>query len=196
MWYLWCGPDSPFFGKDKMTTLERVLIKDKKSHKEKRNYYYKYQEDKEVMENIMKNFGIKDTQNAHIINGHIPVEKINGETPVKADGKVIVIDGGFSKAYQKTTGIAGYTLVSGSTGMRIIAHEPFTSLEDAIQNNEDIHYSTDLQEPSKRRITIAHTDKGIELKKQIENLKLLISCYDSGLLCENKDFKYVKVLKK
>ena len=196
MWYLWCGPDSPFFGKDKMTTLERVLIKDKKSHKEKRNYYYKYQEDKEVMENIMKNFGIKDTQNAHIINGHIPVEKINGETPVKANGKVIVIDGGFSKAYQKTTGIAGYTLVSGSTGMRIIAHEPFTSLEDAIQNNEDIHYSIDLQEPSKRRITIAHTDKGKELKKQIENLKLLISCYDSGLLCENKDFKYVKVLKK
>ena len=153
-------------------------------------------EDKEVMENIMKNFGIKDTQNAHIINGHIPVEKINGETPVKANGKVIVIDGGFSKAYQKTTGIAGYTLVSGSTGMRIIAHEPFTSLEDAIQNNEDIHYSIDLQEPSKRRITIAHTDKGKELKKQIENLKLLISCYDSGLLCENKDFKYVKVLKK
>ena len=196
MWYLWCGPDSPFFGKDKMTTLERVLIKDKKSHKEKRNYYYQYQENKEVMENIMKDFGITNLNNAHIINGHIPVERINGEVPLKADGKVIVIDGGFSKAYQKTTGIAGYTLVSGSTGMRIIAHEPFTSLESAILNNEDIHSFIDIETNPKCRITIADTDKGKELKSQINNLKMLIECYKLGLIHENKEYKYVKVYKK
>lgn len=196
MWYLWCGPDSPFFGKDKMTTLERVLIKDKKSHKEKRNYYYQYQENKEVMENIMKDFGITNLNNAHIINGHIPVERINGEVPLKADGKVIVIDGGFSKAYQKTTGIAGYTLVSGSTGMRIIAHEPFTSLESAILNNEDIHSFIDIETNPKCRITIADTDKGKELKSQINNLRMLIECYKLGLIHENKEYKYVKVYKK
>lgn len=193
MWYLWCGPDSPFFGKDKMTTMERVLIKDKQSHKEKRNYYYKYQDNKEVMENIMHNFGITNTENAHIINGHIPVEKINGETPLKAENKVIVIDGGFSKAYQKTTGIAGYTLISGSTGMRIIAHEPFTDEEDAITNNRDINYSIDLKETISKRITIADVDKGSELKNQIADLKLLIQAYDQGLIKENHQFKYVKV---
>ena len=193
MWYLWSGPDSPFFGKDKMTTMERVLIKDKTAHKEKRNYYYKYQDNKTVMENIMKDFGITNIENAHIINGHIPVEKINGETPIKAEGKVIVIDGGFSKAYQKTTGIAGYTLVSGSTGMRIIAHEPFTTIENAILNNEDIHSSVDLQESSKVRITIKDTDKGNELQKQIKLLEKLIYYYDNGIINENKEYKYVKV---
>lgn len=193
MWYLWCGPDSPFFGKDKMTTMERVLIKDKQSHKEKRNYYYQYQDNKEIMENIMRDFGITNTENAHIINGHIPVEKINGETPLKAENKVIVIDGGFSKAYQKTTGIAGYTLISGSTGMRIIAHEPFTDAEDAITNNRDINYSIDLKETISKRITIADVDKGVELKNQIEDLKLLIQAYDQGLIKENHQFKYVKV---
>jgi len=193
MWYLWCGPDSPFFGKDKMTTMERVLIKDKTSHKEKRNAYYKYQENPEIMENIMHNFGITNTENAHIINGHIPVEKINGETPIKANNKVIVIDGGFSKAYQKTTGIAGYTLVSGSTGMRIIAHEPFSSFENAILNNEDIHSTIDIKETIDKRLTIGDTDKGKQLKKEIENLLLLIKAYELGIIKENKEFKYVKV---
>ncbi len=196
MWYLWCGPDSPFFGKDKMTTLERVLIKDKSSHKEKRNYYYQYQEDIQVIEHIMNNFGLINTQNAHIINGHIPVEKINGETPLKANNRVIVIDGGFSKAYQKTTGIAGYTLVSGSTGMRIIAHEPFTSTEDAIINNQDINYSIDIESNSAKRLTIADVDKGLEIQKQINDLKLLISYYESGFIKENHTYKYVKVLNK
>lgn len=196
MWYLWCGPDSPFFGKDKMTTMERVLIKDKTSHKEKRNYYYKYQENKEVMENIMKDFGITNTNNAHIINGHIPVEKINGETPLKAENKVIVIDGGFSKAYQKTTVIAGYTLVSGSTGMRIIAHEPFTSMEDAITNNQDINYSIDIESNTTKRLLIKDVDKGKELQNQIRDLKLLITYYELGLIKENKTYKYVKVLTK
>lgn len=196
MWYLWCGPDSPFFGKDKMTTLERVLIKDKKSHKEKRNYYYKYQENVQIIESILKNFGVTDLSNAHIINGHIPVEKINGECPIKANSKLIVIDGGFSKVYQKTTGIAGYTLISGSTGMRIIAHEPFGSLEDAIKNNEDIHYSIDVQENTKTRITIADVDKGLELKKQIEDLNLLIKAYKNGIIKENRSYKYIKVLTK
>lgn len=196
MWYLWCGPDSPFFGKDKMTTMERVLIKDKSSHKEKRNYYYQYQEDIEVMKHIMNNFGLINTTEAHIINGHIPVEKINGETPLKANNRVIVIDGGFSKAYQKTTGIAGYTLVSGSTGMRIIAHQPFTSTEDAITNNQDINYSIDIENNSAKRLTIADVDKGIEIKNQIHDLKLLILYYESGLIKENHSYRYVKVLNK
>lgn len=196
MWYLWCGPDSPFFGKDKMTTMERVLIKDKTSHKEKRNYYYKYQEDKKVMESIMNDFGITNTTNAHIINGHIPVEKINGETPLKAEKKVIVIDGGFSKAYQKTTGNAGYTLVSGSTGMRIIAHEPFTSMEDAIINNQDINYTIDIESNTTKRLLIKDVDKGKELQNQIRDLRLLITYYELGLIKENKNYKYVKVLTK
>lgn len=196
MWYLWCGPDSPFFGKDKMTTMERVLIKDKSSHKEKRNYYYQYQENVEVIKHIMNNFGLTNTTDAHIINGHIPVEKINGETPLKANNRLIVIDGGFSKAYQKTTGIAGYTLVSGSTGMRIIAHQPFTSTEDAITNNQDINYSIDIENNSAKRQTIADVDKGIEIKNQIHDLKLLILYYESGLIKENHSYKYVKVLNK
>lgn len=196
MWYLWCGPDSPFFGKNKMTTMERVLIKDKTSHKEKRNYYYKYQDNEEVMMNIMKDFKIPDIENAHIINGHIPVEKINGETPLKAGNKVIVIDGGFSKAYQKTTGIAGYTLVSGSTGMRIIAHEPFSSKEEAITNNQDINYSIDIESNTEKRLLIKDVDKGKELKDQIRDLKLLIKYYALGLIKEKHTYKYVKVLSK
>ena len=195
MWYLWTGPDSPFFGKDKMTNMERVLIKDKASHKEKRNYYYAYQEDSKVVENIMRDFGLIDTKNAHIINGHIPVEKINGENPLKADNKLIVIDGGFSKAYQKTTGIAGYTLISGSTGMRIVAHEPFTSLEDAIANNTDIHSTIEIKETVRKRITISDIDKGRELKREIYFLKLLIRAYDLGIIKENNEFKYIKVQK-
>lgn len=195
MWYLWTGPDSPFFGKDKMTNLERVLIKDKSAHKEKRNYYYSYQEDKDIIENIMRDFGLENLDNAHIINGHIPVEKINGEDPLKADGKLIVIDGGFSKAYQKTTGIAGYTLISGSTGMRIIAHEPFSSFESAIENNSDINSSIELRETVSNRITIADIDKGKELKRQIYGLKLLIEAYDLGIIKENKDVKYIKLEK-
>ena len=143
----------------------------------------------------MHNFGIEDTSKARIINGHIPVEKINGETPVKADSKVIVIDGGFSKAYQKTTGIAGYTLVSGSTGMRIIAHEPFTSTEEAIANDEDIHSSIDIQETINKRITIASTDKGKELQSQINDLIELINAYEEGLIHENREFIYKKVKK-
>ena len=195
MWYLWTGPDSPFFGKDKMTNMERVLIKDKASHKEKRNYYYAYQEDSKVVENIMRDFGLIDTKNAHIINGHIPVEKINGENPLKADNKLIVIDGGFSKSYQKTTGIAGYTLISGSTGMRIVAHEPFTSLEDAIANNTDIHSTIEIKETVRKRITISDIDKGRELKREIYFLKLLIRAYDLGIIKENNEFKYIKVQK-
>lgn len=195
MWYLWTGPDSPFFGKDKMTNMERVLIKDKTSHKEKRNYYYAYQEDSKVIESIMRDFGLTDTKNAHIINGHIPVEKINGENPLKAGNKLIVIDGGFSKAYQKTTGIAGYTLISGSTGMRIVAHEPFTSLEDAIVNNTDINSTIEIKETVRKRITISDIDKGRELKREIYFLKLLIRAYDLGIIKENNEFKYIKVQK-
>ena len=178
-----------------MTTLERVLIKDKKSHHETRNPYYDYQENVEVLENIMKNFGITNPHQANIVNGHIPVEKINGETPLKGKGRLLVIDGGFSKVYQKKTGIAGYTLVSGSSGKRIIAHKPFTSIEDAIINNSDINYSIDIEKNTDKRITIGDTDKGKELKNQIKSLELLIKYYDLGILKEQNDFKYIKAKK-
>ena len=144
---------------------------------------------------ILHEFGL-DSPFSHIINGHVPVRALEGESPIKANGKLIVIDGGFCKAYQPKTGIAGYTLVSGSTGMRIIAHEPFSSLAMAIKNNEDIHSSIDIQKSMSKRITIADVDKGKEIKQQINNLLLLIEAYDKGIIKENKEYKYIKVLTK
>ena len=190
MWFLWSGSDSPFFGKDKMTTLERVLIKDKASHYEKKNPYYNYQDNVEIVESIMKNFGMTDLSRAHIVTGHVPVAK--GESPLKAGGKLLVIDGGFSKSYQKTTGHAGYTLVSGSSGMRLITHKAFTSIKDAIINNTDIESSINTEKQAPQRQTIGDTDKGKELRSQIESLKLLIKKFDSGEIKEQHRYIYLK----
>ena len=195
MWYLWCGPDSPQFGKDKMTTFERVEIDDSKSHKEKRNAYYKYQDTKDLAIRILNEFGINDTDRAVIVNGHIPVEKINGENPIKAEGKLIVIDGGFSKYYQKTTGIAGYTLVYDSRGLYIVAHEPFISFDKAIRENMDIHSTMEVENilATKGQMMVSEIDKGQELKKEIEELEMLVAAFDRGLVKENHRYRMVKV---
>ena len=195
MWYLWCGPDSPQFGKNKMTTFERVEIDDSKSHKEKRNAYYKYQDTKDLAVRILNEFGITDTDRAVIVNGHIPVEKINGENPIKAEGRLIVIDGGFSKYYQKTTGIAGYTLVYDSRGLYIVAHEPFISLEMAIKENKDIHSTTEVENilATKGQMMVSDIDKGAELKTEIEQLEMLIAAFERGFVKENHHYRMMKV---
>ena len=195
MWYLWCGPDSPFFGKNKMTTFERVEIDDSKTHKEKRNAYYSYQDTEDMAIRIMNEFGIENTENSVIVNGHIPVEKINGENPIKANGKLIVIDGGFSRYYQKTTGIAGYTLTYESRGLYIVAHEPFVSLQKAIEDNADIKATIEVQDilATKGQMTIRDTDKGKELEDEIQSLEMLVQAYEYGLIKENHSSKLVKV---
>ena len=195
MWYLWCGPDSPFFGKNKMTTFERVEIDDSKTHKEKRNAYYSYQDTEDMAINIMHEFGIENTENSVIVNGHIPVEKINGENPIKANGKLIVIDGGFSRYYQKTTGIAGYTLTYDSRGLYIVAHEPFVSLQKAIEDNADIKTTIEVQDilAKKGQMTIRDTDKGAEILDEIHSLEMLVQAYEYGLIKENYSSKLVKV---
>ena len=195
MWYLWCGPDSPFFGKNKMTTFERVEIDDSKTHKEKRNAYYSYQDTEDMAVSIMHEFGIEDTENSVIVNGHIPVEKINGENPIKANGKLIVIDGGFSRYYQKTTGIAGYTLTYDSRGLYIVAHEPFVSLQKAIEDNADIKATIDVQDilATKGQMTVKDTDKGTELEDEIHSLEMLVQAYEYGIIKENHSTKLVKV---
>ena len=195
MWYLWCGPDSPFFGKNKMTTFERVEIDDSKTHKEKRNAYYSYQDTEDMAINIMHEFGIENTENSVIVNGHIPVEKINGENPIKANGKLIVIDGGFSRYYQKTTGIAGYTLTYDSRGLYIVAHEPFVSLQKAIEDNADIKATIDVQDilATKGQMTIRDTDKGKELEEQIASLEMLVQAYEYGMIKEDHRSRLVKI---
>lgn len=195
MWYLWCGPDSPFFGKNKMTTFERVEIDDSKTHKEKRNAYYSYQDTEDMAINIMHEFGIENTENSVIVNGHIPVEKINGENPIKANGKLIVIDGGFSRYYQKTTGIAGYTLTYDSRGLYIVAHEPFVSLQKAIEDNADIKATIEVQDilATKGQMTVRDTDKGVEIEEEIHSLEMLVSAYEYGLIKENHRSRLVKV---
>ena len=135
--YLWCGPDSPLFDKSKMATFERYFIKEKETHEEKKGYYFILRNKEEICDNILKAFGVTDP-NRHIINGHVPVKAVKGESPIKANGRLMVIDGGFSQAYHHETGIAGYTLVYHSRGFQLVQHEPFTSTEDAIIRGTDI----------------------------------------------------------
>ena len=137
LWYIWTGPNSPVFGKDKMTTFERYFIEDKETHVETKNAYYRLYDNEEIVDKILREFGL-DTTKSHIVNGHVPVERKKGESPIKCNGKLLVIDGGFSKAYQHKTGIAGYTLVANSYGMRLVSHEPFESTEAAIRKESDI----------------------------------------------------------
>ncbi|MBR2302435.1 MAG: fructose-1,6-bisphosphatase [Clostridia bacterium] len=178
LWYSWCGALSPLFGKDKMTTFERIYIDDKAWHKEKKNSYYKLCQQREWCEKLLRDFGIEGPH-SHIINGHVPVKEVEGENPIKADGKLLVIDGGFCKAYHKTTGIAGYTLIFNSHGMELAAHEPFTGVADAIENCTDIHSRVRVFErvTDQGRMTVAETDMGEEIKGRIEDLKDLVERY-------------------
>ena len=183
VWYLWCGKNSPAFDKSKMATFERYFLTDKSTHKEIKGYYYSKRDDEAVCDMILDEFNVKG-EHRHIINGHVPVKAVQGEKPIKANGKLMVIDGGFSKAYQPETGIAGYTLVYHSRGFQLVQHEPFTSTQAAIEQGKDIKSTTQIVELSTQRMMVKDTDKGEELKIQIEDLKKLLIAYRTGILKE------------
>ena len=183
-WYLWTGPDSPLFGKDKMTTFERYFIDDKQTHEEKKNPYFKLENSEKMCRLIFKEFGL-NSNTSHIINGHVPVKSKNGESPIKANGKIIVIDGGFSRAYQSTTGIAGYTLIYNSYGLILVSHDPFESTQKAVEEEKDIHSTRRVIEKELERKRVGDTDNGAELKENIKDLQMLLNAYRTGLF-----FKY------
>ena len=183
LWYLWCGSLSPVFGRSAMTTFERIYIDDPETHKEVKNPYYACVKDPAAVELILSEFGLTDP-GSHVVNGHVPVKAAEGENPVKGGGKLIVIDGGFCRAYQRTTGIAGYTLVFNSRGLTLRTHQPFVSAEKAIREDEDIASRSERIYSSSDRILIADTDVGKEKALLIKDLKKLIAAYQSGLLQE------------
>ena len=183
--YLWCGRDSVLFDKSKMATFERYFLKDKETYKEEKGNYFKLRDDEKICDNILNAFGVSGP-NRHIINGHVPVHVMSGENPIKANGKLMVIDGGFSQAYHKETGIAGYTLVYHSRGFQLVQHEPFTSTEDAILRGSDIKSTTQIVEMSAHRMLVADTDIGRELKKQIADLDKLLYAYRHGFIKERR----------
>ena len=184
--YLWCGKDSPLFDKSKMATFERYFLSDKDTDKEDKGYYFLLRDSAEVCDRILDAFGIVG-DNRHIINGHVPVHASKGENPIKAGGRLMVIDGGFSEAYHSETGIAGYTLVYHSRGFQLVQHEPFTSTRDAIERGKDIKSTTQIVEMSTHRMLVADTDKGAELREQIEDLKLLLYAYRHGIIKERRN---------
>ena len=184
-WYLWCGPDSPVFDKNKMATFENYFIDDKQAGKEVKGNYYILRDDEKVCDYILDEFGVEG-QHRHIINGHVPVRTLQGEQPIKANGKMMVIDGGFSKAYQPKTGIAGYTLVYHSRGFQLVKHEPFTSIEEAVAEGQDIKSTTQVVEMSAYRMHVKDTDIGKEITRQIDDLQLLLQSYRSGLISERE----------
>jgi len=185
IWYLWCGSNSPLFGKDKMTTFERYFIDDKSTHTEIKNPYYMYRDDETICNNILSEFEL-NPKDSHIINGHVPVKTKQGESPIKANGKLLVIDGGFSKAYQPETGIAGYTLIYNSYGLLLASHAPFESTQKAIDEGKDILSSTIVLEKSTNRIRVTDTDVGLEIKEQIKDLEMLLTAYRKGLIKEQR----------
>ena len=182
LWYLGCGPASPLFGKDKMTTFERYFIADKATHAEKKNTYYELQNDPETAIRILQEFGLNE--NGFIINGHVPVKVGKGESPIKAGGRLLVIDGGMSRAYQPVTGIAGYTLIFTSMEVNLVAHQPFISKAAAISDEQDIHSKQSLVRSMPHRLLIEDTDEGKIISDRIEDLMRLIRAYRSGELKE------------
>jgi fructose-1,6-bisphosphatase-3 len=183
--YLWCGKNSPLFDKSKMATFERYFLNDKETFKEEKGNYFKLRDSAEICDRILDAFEVQG-QNRHIINGHVPVHASKGENPIKAGGRLMVIDGGFSEAYHKETGIAGYTLVYHSRGFQLVQHEPFTSTQDAIVRETDIKSTTQIIEMSAHRMLVADTDKGNELKSQVADLKELLYAYRHGILKERR----------
>ena len=184
MWYMWCGPDAPSFDKDKMATFERYFVGDPDLCKETKGWYYTLRNEAETCDRILQEFGVEPGPHSHIINGHVPVKTLKGEKPVKAGGKLLVIDGGFSKAYQPETGIAGYTLVYHSHGLQLVQHEPFQSRQKAIEEGLDIKSTTFLVEFNSQRMMVKDTDKGAELTTQIADLEKLLAAYRMGLIKE------------
>lgn len=185
LWFIWQNANSPVFGKSKMTTFERYFIADKATHKEPKNPYYRLLEEEKIVNKILKEFGLEG-EDSHIINGHVPVETKRGESPVKCNGKLLIIDGGFSKAYQPKTGIAGYTLIYNSFGLLLAAHEPFESVEKAVQNGSDIHSHMMLVQHVNMRKTVADTDIGKEIKESIVDLEKLLCAYREGTIVERQ----------
>ncbi len=183
MLYLWQGVHSPLYNKDKMTTFERYFIADEALWKERKGAYYELANRRDICEHILREFGL-DPETGRIINGHIPVRTIKGETPIRAEGKRFVIDGGFSKPYQEKTGIAGYTLIYNSHGIQLVEHESFESREQAILSGSDIHNRTLLEDFSRHRIRVRNTDRGKELLQQVSNLQHLLAAYQTGIIKE------------
>ena len=184
LWFIWENKNSPVFGKDKMTTFERYFVAEKATHVEPKNPYYRLLEKEEIVNAILAEFGLSD-QEAHIVNGHIPIEAKKGESPVKCGGKLLIIDGGFSKAYQPKTGIAGYTLIYNSYGLVLAAHEPFESVEKAVSDGNDIVSHTILVQHVVRRKTVADTDNGKVMRENIRDLENLLQAYREGTIVEN-----------
>ncbi|EAF1441370.1 fructose-1,6-bisphosphatase [Listeria monocytogenes] len=185
VWYLWTGAISSLFGKSEMTTFERYFIAEKETHKEEKNPYYKLRNDEFICKQILEEFGL-DGECGHIINGHTPVKEGKGESPIKASGKMLVIDGGFAKAYHKETSLAGYTLLFNSYGLQLVSHQPFTTKEDAIKNETDILSTRQVIEMEINRKRVRDTDIGAKLSEQAEDLKVLLDAYRNGLLHENR----------
>lgn len=185
MWYLWSGAQSPLFGKDKMATFERYFIADPATHVERKNPYYSYHQNEEMADRILETFGL-DPATARIVNGHVPVKVKKGESPVKANGKLIVIDGGFSKAYQGQTGIAGYTLISNSYGLLLASHYPFVSTQTAIEQEIDIHSDARLLERAPKRLRVGDTDLGQTIQRQIADLQSLLAAFRAGDIKERQ----------
>ncbi|MEE1028445.1 MAG: fructose-1,6-bisphosphatase [Agathobacter sp.] len=189
IWYIWTAPYSPLYGREKMATFERYFLEEEEMKVEKKNVYYDLIDDSKIADKILLEFGLHGERD-HIINGHVPVHRMRGESPVKAGGKVIVIDGGFSKAYRRRTGIAGYTLIYNSYGLTLTAHEPFESAEAAVKEEIDIVSKREAVEYTDRRMLVGDTDSGEKMRRKIEDLKLLISAYREGTIVE-KDKAYI-----
>jgi len=184
LWWLWAGRNSPIFGRDRMTTFERRFIKDESTWTEPKNAYYSYYNDPAVCDMLLKEFGLEG-KHCHIINGHVPVKAKKGESPIKGGGKLLVIDGGFSRAYQKTSGIAGYTLLFSSRYLRMVSHQPFAGREEALKRNHDIDNDNAIFEILEERMKVAQTDEGIDLQAQVDDLVRLMEAYRSGAVAEN-----------
>ena len=179
MWYLWISPDSPFFGKSKMATFESYFVKDKEMSKETKNPYYTLINKEEICNKILKEFGL-DERDSHIVNGHMPVKAKDGESPIRGNGKLLVIDGGFAKSYQRTTGNAGYILTYNSNGLLLSQNKPFESVEKAILEEKDIISELIVKKTGISRKSVGDTDIGKKLKAEIKDLEQLLLYYESG----------------
>ncbi len=184
LWWLWAGRNSPIFGRDRMTTFERRFIADESTWAEPKNAYYTHYHDAAVCEMLLAEFGLTGAQ-CHIVNGHVPVKAKKGESPIKGGGKLLVIDGGFSKAYQSTSGIAGYTLIFTSRNMRIVSHQPFAGKRAAIASNHDMTGEITIIEKMDKRMKVAQTDAGTRLQERVDALLMLLQAYRCGAVTEN-----------
>ena len=185
MLFLWESSHSPVFGKNKMATFEHYYIEDASLKKELKNPYYQLLDEVKTAEMILRDFGL-DPNTSHIVNGHVPVEAKSGQSPIRCGGKLLIIDGGFSRAYHNKTGIAGYTLIYHSYGMLLAAHEPFEGVEEAVNRGSDIHSHLQVVDRTGNRRTVADTDEGVSLRQEIRGLRELLDAYKKGIIPEKE----------